>query len=862
MKTLIYLIFAIAMNNLVPYGPLDEVSMPDGDRAFVGVDERIAPQLLAAGYVSGAKNMRFRNNRAGTRDGITLLPWMKGTGLTPFTEVYGGAVFSDPNQSGQWILVAADGGVWKTRPNAVAQTVPLPEGVTLTAGTFKKFIQANSAIVLLRGFDDEPLQCTDLNEGFKTIPIRNTWPVTFDHATNRIGLEAHNLLIGDPVRFTGASVPPQITVDKTYYVLDTPNADSFTITEPPIGTAITFNTSDTDTTVDTGTVEVLDGASNIPPSDNGVFHLNRLFLINGKDTLVVSDIGDFTRYLPIQSVFRINEGDSHTLLALAQFNKDTMLFFKSGSVLKALGISGDLSEAAGPFNVTPAYGIAGPDAVVAHGTNIFWLTSEFRVSSLRLTEFNEDQGTNTALSDPLLQTFGRINAGYASAARLAVFDGFLHVALPLDDANLVSDTEIVPEGLTYAGFPVPVAITGLTVGQTYQYRQGANGGSLVNGTETLEGDADFVAQDTTVDLIQDDNNAAQDLPVTESIKQVLATGINTAVAVYDFLNQAWCGSDEAAGVTLVKDWLKFQYGGRERLGFIGADGWLHLYGEGFEDEKLLPVEAPYVDVLADRITELADGVSTIRVNNGDTVVAVLQEVNDTDIWGINFGVERENLGDGFAGLLWAAPFTTPEQIDYGIRFVATNGVLPEIKIDGVVVANGVAGWAFVDSHSGSEITPVPIVSWVRPRAYLCQMDATKRYTCLALQLATWSPDYTIKTLVQGTGTETAQAEDQTRDRLKYFDQFDKDDWIPTNENEDFAEPGREDYSWQATNEGILLGSEGVDFDTHQEYVHRIPISERGLWLQPDITCNEGRLELVAVAMEAQQGDVLGGIAVN
>ena len=163
------------MNNVTPYGPRDEASQLAGDVAYVGVDERTSPQQLRPGYVAGAKNKRFRNGRAATRDGISLLPWGLDTGLTPFTEVYGGAVFADPNQGDEWIVIAADGGVWKTRPNATATAVPLPAGVTLTRATFKKFVQANSAIVLLRGLETASLICDDLQTGFQTPPTRNTW---------------------------------------------------------------------------------------------------------------------------------------------------------------------------------------------------------------------------------------------------------------------------------------------------------------------------------------------------------------------------------------------------------------------------------------------------------------------------------------------------------------------------------------------------------------------------------------------------------------------------------------------------------------------------------------------------------------
>jgi len=52
----------------------------------VGVDERLDPELLGPGKVSRATNCRFRNGLAEPRKGITILPWMKADGRTPFIE--------------------------------------------------------------------------------------------------------------------------------------------------------------------------------------------------------------------------------------------------------------------------------------------------------------------------------------------------------------------------------------------------------------------------------------------------------------------------------------------------------------------------------------------------------------------------------------------------------------------------------------------------------------------------------------------------------------------------------------------------------------------------------------------------------
>jgi hypothetical protein len=871
-------------------GQRDTPSDFEGDSGFFGVEERLPPQDVQPGQVCGAKNKRFRNGRGATRDGIALLPWMKGNGLTPFSEVYGAGVFRDPNTAPpatgeEWILIAAEGGAWRTKPNFVARAVPVADPVPLSRGTFAKFLQAAGAILLLRGLDNPVLQCTNLEEGFRPIAQINQWDVTFDHATDRVGFPNHDLVVGNPVRFTGATIPAAITANQTYYVLDTPDADSFTISATPGGSQVTFHIGSTDTLVDVGRVTVLDGAGPIPPALDGIYINNRVILITGKDQAVISDIGDFTRYQPATSQFRINLGDANTLVAVAVFNEDTVVFFKDGRVLKTTGVSGDLSQALGPFNVTEQYGGLGLGSVSAYGNDLYWLSSELRVVNLTLTALNQEQGTDNALSDPLVQTFGRIHRASAAAARVTVFGGFLYVALPMDDATVASRTELVPAGLNYTSPTAAVVVGGLTPGKTYRYAQGETDGHLVNGTETLPGDADFVAQGSSVSLYL--NDGLTNGPVEASLVQVLGTGVNTAVAVYDFLNQMWCGTDQSVtaedgsvGMDIcVVDWLKFTYGGENRLGYLGADGWLHLYGEGYEDEALEPVPAPYVDVLVDLLTALTAG-GTIQVNGGTVVTAALQNTNLGGAWGVGMGsaaaVARTNIWQDAGGVggfnpgaisPWATPNCVASLIDGGVRFTATNGVLPAVLINGVADTDGYQAWAFLDSHSGSEIISVPIVDQQLTRGYRCQgpdprkaLSLTqtpdmKRFMMLALQMATWSPSYTVRAVGSGVNAGTDEIEGETRDRLTYFAPWDSGAWDPTNANDDFDAPRRQDYSFEMGE--LLLGS-GASVDAVQEAVHKTPVNERGLWMQLEITNSNGRMELLAAAMEGQDGEVLSG----
>ena len=163
------------MNRYASYWPADTAPQRDGDAGFVGVDERLDPALLPPGFVARAKNCRFRNGQAETRGGDTIWPWMRGTGMTKFGTVFCAATFSDPIDGDEWVVVAADSGVWATRPNNVAKAVSLPGGVTLTAATAVQMVQCFNVLILLRGPDAAPLVCANgLDAGFTAITQTDT----------------------------------------------------------------------------------------------------------------------------------------------------------------------------------------------------------------------------------------------------------------------------------------------------------------------------------------------------------------------------------------------------------------------------------------------------------------------------------------------------------------------------------------------------------------------------------------------------------------------------------------------------------------------------------------------------------------
>ena len=965
------------MNNQTPFGQRDEASLPDGDLTFNGVEERTV--YSPAGFVNRAVNCRFRTLRAATRDGITLLPWGPSGGLGKWTDVYGGFVFADPNGVTQYFVIAADNAVWMTRPNASAIEIPLPAGVSLTRATFKKFIQANASIIMLRGFSANgntlrPLRLTttvdgdpDWATGFQAIVQENEWSTVLRADTNQVSLVQHNLSVGDPVQFTSADsvrvvvvsslqrlgatatatsaghrlavgmvvtiagatpgayngtatvtavtantfqyqlaadpgvnatgsitattvpLPAALTSGQTYYVREVQNANLFTIASTPGGTALTWNTSATDTSSYTVTMTVLDGAVPIPEAVDGIFTQNRLFLIDGKDTVAVSDIGDFTRYQPATQEFRINAGDAYTLRALWLFNESTLLCFKNGHVRKVAGVTGDLSGAAGPLNVTQAYGMAAA-SVADIGNDVYWLSSELRVTSLSLTVTNNEQGTNAALSDPLQYSFARINPGRASQARLAVFDGYLHVALPLDDARIIdTSTNLVPAGTVFTTISGLVAVQiPVTAGQKYAWQAGSTDALLFdqgNGAG-YQTDTVFTAAGSTLEIIAILGTAAG-APCGSVLQRVVASDCNTAVAVYDFQKQAWAGTDEAL-MTCVVDWLKFDYNGKQKLAFIGADGYLHLYYEGYEDEQMSAGDL-YVDMFLNQANPFAWGnaYDSLQINGGTTVTQAWSATNSGTVWGMALNGAGANLwqdanGKGgynpAATTPWSAPNCTPLPIADGLRLVPTNGTLPTIKINGTVVATGtgkVTGTAglqsyYFDWHHGTAIASVPVASRILTRAYPCKSwsdyaavyttggrPGAKRFTTLALQVATWAPSYSITTYTNGANNAEAYVTGETRNYLHYVQPYGAADWDPGNAADDFGNPHRADYAYPETGAGLFLGN-GVNFDQLQEFAHRVPIDENALHVQAEIVNDSGRLELVMIASEAQTQESLSG----
>lgn len=779
------------MNRYRAYWPLDDAPKTDGDQRWIGVDEKTEPALLPPGYMSSAKNCRFRAGHPETRGGDTIWPWMRSDGMTKFGTVFCAVQFSDPVDGSEWIVVAADSGVWATQPNNVAKAVALPAGVTLTAATCIQMVQCFNVLVMLRGEDTAPLVCaTGLDTGF---------------------------------------------------------------------TAITQTGSG-------------DGTEAIPSSSFGLFFANRLLLIHERDQVAASDALDYTRYSPTLASFRINQGDNDALVAVAAFNESTLIMLKDQSVWRVDNVYGDLSQVA-LRKVTEQYGCTAPRSVVQFGTDLAWF-SERGVETLKLTELNQVQARAAALSDKMTATMARVNWKYASGVKAAFWDGKLYFAVPLDDANVVDEvtnwiSSFSYNGTNTDGSGATVTTTDLTDGLVYRYRQGANdrwfyttNGATLN---IYRGDCYFVAE--TIAKFYGAQNSA----ITGSVYQVLAEGVNNAVMVFDTETGEWCGTDEHASLN-IKEWVIVTHQGVQRLGYLSSLGEFHLYEEGPCDEKLGTVATPYSDVL---VTNYPATAQTLRLNSGTIVTSsnTVSVNNATPTWGTGSltSLAQTNIwSDGGVGGFdaagsapWSVNGETTAEINGGVRVFSTVVAINGATLTAARGFYGTAGltalqnWAFVDTHSGTEIQPLDIETYFKTRGYLCEDLQRKRYQRMAVCLATCSPTYTLTLVADGVGERSTAISARTRSRTTYYTSAAA--WTATNVNDDWASPYRQDYSVLPDADGVSMGTgEGINFDQQQDAEEVLPLDSRGVTLQLEMTNTTGTIGVKSVALAAQTGERSNG----
>lgn len=271
-----------------------------------------------------------------------------------------------------------------------------------------------------------------------------------------------------------------------------------------------------------------DGTVAMPNASEGIFINNRLAVIHGRDEVAVSDFLDYTRYDPVKSLFRVNQGSEDRLVGIANVDNNTIALFKTNSIYLLRNFYGDLSDAR-LDELTRDYGCIAPKTITRVGADLVFL-SRRGICSIRITEQGHIQGVDEPMSKPIQPIIDSIDWKYANVARAAFHDNKIYFALPLS------------------------------------YRK--QFGKLLSNTVIATASDEFTL-------------SAQSGGETVSIsfkEAVNIDGINNAIAVYDLVNRAWAGIDVGDEIS-VKDFAKVQFSRSQRLFFLGNSGFIFMHDD-------------------------------------------------------------------------------------------------------------------------------------------------------------------------------------------------------------------------------------------------------------------------------------------
>ena len=464
------------------YGALDDRIAKDGDRGFVGFNNRLRPDQLQPGVLADAQNVRLdRNGEAQVRKGVELLlaplavdasaltlPFdlptvgQEGDGVTAILDddivnaIYGSCAYSDPTaDASQYIIIASNSKAIAIKVSDGTTTdIDYPVGLGISQSV--DMIQAFNKVFIFRDGQtalewDGDLSgtpaFTKVASGEYSQPKRLT-PTRVDIVDGKAtatfaSLAAMNgLRVGEKFIVESTGSPATFTVGSEYIVAARDDS-AFTIE---------FFVQLDDASNVTGVVvqqhvSVGLGFSHMPAPPFAIYHQRRLVMpfnytvddavdsFTSKaalDEVIASDILDTDTYDQIYAQYRFNAGTADFVVGLHSFAEDTLLVFNRNSI-HTVQNSTDLSNASVRL-LTNEVGCLARKSIVQVGNRVLFLSDNGVYSTEFIDEYNL-RGTGTPLSESINSTIQRINKNHSSKAVAVYFDNRYYIAVPLDDST-------------------------------------------------------------------------------------------------------------------------------------------------------------------------------------------------------------------------------------------------------------------------------------------------------------------------------------------------------------------------------------------------------------------------------------------
>ena len=468
------------MSRYSTYGQLDDVVAKDGDRGFIGFNNRLRPDQLQPGMLADAQNVRMdRNGEAQVRKGVELilaplavdedalsLPFDLPTALEEgdattailnddvVNAIYGSTGFSNPNNiTSQYIVIAANAkAIAINVADGTTTDIAYPAGLAITQSV--DMIQAFNKVFIFRN-GETALEwdgvLTGTPEFTKVASGTYTQPVTVSPSDLDISngkatatlttAELAEFKVGQKIIIENAGNSSLVVGDE--YVIaeiDTPNDTlSFFVqhADESNRTSVVFERP----------VSVGLGFSHMPAPPFAVYHQRRLvmpfkFTVDSSadsftsrgilDEVIASDILDTDTYDQIYAQYRFNAGTADFVVGLHSFAEDRLLVFNRNSIHIVENTTS--LQAATTRVLTNEVGCVARKSIIQVGSQVIFLSDNGIYGTQFMDEYNL-RGTETPLSEPINETIKRINKEAWDKAVAVYFDNRYYLAVPLDGSS-------------------------------------------------------------------------------------------------------------------------------------------------------------------------------------------------------------------------------------------------------------------------------------------------------------------------------------------------------------------------------------------------------------------------------------------
>ena len=925
-------------------GTAPKTERQDGDAGWRGVNNRLSPELLEAGWLADAENTRCTTGPVGPRRGVVKPGWLNvtasaaGGGIGAVGTFYGCGVFRAPDGR-VWVLLAADGAVFRCREHNARFQLAMPDPAVkiLSACTFT---QAFNKVFCFRGRYLAPLVLNDIDTGFEDLAPRWVAATQYDAAVLALEQLADEIAYGpfQPVStltsvgdlatvvtsgphgyLTGADVVIQGAVQTEYNGRwNITVVDEFTFTFQFPGSA---------TTPATGTIVVSNNSHYWKAAGSQVTltSLNRKIL--KQDTLTTLDrkilnqntLASLTQSGGVATATSashgLSSGDTVTitgatpsgyngvfLISVTDINTFTFI------VSSALGSPATGTITFAKYSTTLATGtkvnhgffsgdtvtMAGATSVVYNGTFVVNVTS--------------DNTFDYALAyDPGGAATGTITATkYSTTLATAV-----KAAHGFSNGQYVTVT-----GADQAAYNVTGLISNAASG-TFDYALLGDPGVAATGTIKAQTSVVFAGQDPDTnpeawariyDILP---NADDALYVNNRL--LVPTAYTPGTDGYD--STSYYGKKDFLVATDVLDPIHFDFSNEFRIN-EGDDSEIECLVK-YDNNTVLVLKGKVWGILSNIRMDITQCTFDLRPNNygvcgpraavaaGKDVIFMttkrgLVSLNQTvngEIQGVDLPFSNDVSGwiEGIdwtqaAGIrlaywdnkLYAAIPGAVLVYDYlrqgwagrdlgeaaGVRewFIATyNGRdrLFYTSTSGYVnmVEEADCGDQVPDTTTASQLGWAEIATKAVTRGYLLGETAPKRFLREELSLQVWNAEYTLTATAGGTRRTQTLLTAKSFSRTAYLQPFDRPAWDASNVNDDWATPGRGDYSVALPDAGMYLGS-GVNLLEYQTLYQRASLRMLpGQFVQFALAGTRGQTVLKSIGPAAIQGARRKGVII-